>query len=208
MLNEALKVVHTMQQSKKCNIFVGRYQPFTNGHMKVIEYLYSQNQYPTFILLVRNKKQADDSRPFSIETQEKMLSSLKTPKICGYSIIESAGIDIVFNAVRDKGFEPVLWGCGTDRYKAYSAMCNKPEYRSDLNCLPEFNAIEIKRGDDDISATKVRGYIAEDNVKEFELNVPSDLHKMYDELRKEYMKSAGLKESNNILSFHDFIKVN
>ena len=43
-INEALKVPHKEQGKKKVNLFVGRFQPFTLGHAKVIETIYKERE--------------------------------------------------------------------------------------------------------------------------------------------------------------------
>lgn len=54
-INEALKVPHKEQGKKKVNMFVGRFQPFTLGHVKVFEKMYKENGLPVVVFLVRGK---------------------------------------------------------------------------------------------------------------------------------------------------------
>ena len=41
-INEGLKVNHPGRGAKEVNMFVGRFQPFTLGHVKVVEHLHKQ----------------------------------------------------------------------------------------------------------------------------------------------------------------------
>lgn len=116
----------------------------------------------------------------------------------GAAVIGNAAIDTIFNVLRP-GYEPVLWGAGTDRLKAYDNQIKK--YNDELNCLPEFEMYEIKRNDDDVSASKVREALKRDDEKEFKAMTPSSLHKMYTTL-KEIIQDV--KESFGLLSFSEF----
>ena len=55
-LNEALKVDHPEQGGELVNMFVGRFQPFTLGHAKVLEAIHKENGYPVVVLLVKQRK--------------------------------------------------------------------------------------------------------------------------------------------------------
>ena len=46
VLNEALNVPHKEKGKKPVNMFVGRFQPFTLGHVKVFEKMYKENGLP------------------------------------------------------------------------------------------------------------------------------------------------------------------
>ena len=75
---EALKVKHPEQGKKLVNMFVGRFQPFTLGHAKVVETIHKQNGYPVVILLVKakNKKKEDAfKRPYDEKTQLDMFKA-------------------------------------------------------------------------------------------------------------------------------------
>ena len=45
-VNEALTVKHKEQGKEPVNMFVGRFQPFTLGHAKVLETIHKQNGFP------------------------------------------------------------------------------------------------------------------------------------------------------------------
>lgn len=208
-LNEALKVKTTEHGRKPVNMFVGRFQPFTLGHAKVIKQLYDQNGYPTVIFLVKAKKAKKEDafkRPYDEQTQLEMLNNLKKElPIEHVYIVPSAAIDVMFNELRPK-YEPVLWGTGTDRMKQYGFQVDKPVYREDLNVRPDFSLYEIKRGDENISATKVRNAMLEDDFKAFKKMTPKGIHGMYNDLKNKLEQSMALAESKEtILTFEQFI---
>jgi hypothetical protein len=183
-LNEALKVPHKNQGKKKVNIFVGRFQPFTLGHAKVFKQLHDLNGLPVHVLMVRGGKPDPEKRPFDEDAQQRMFQAMQKeyPFLSGSSVIPNGAIDTIFADLRP-AYEPVIWGFGTDRKKAYGGMIDKPEYRAQLGVLPEFKGYEIKRGDEDISASKVRKALKIDDRKTFEKMVPKSLHDFYEELQ-------------------------
>jgi cytidyltransferase-like protein len=205
---EALKVNTTEHGRMPVNMFVGRFQPFTLGHAKVIENIYKQNGYPVVIFLIKSKtKKKEDafSRPYDEETQVRMLNALKSAyPIQDVFILPSAGIDLMFNAMRPK-YEPVLWGTGTDRLKTYSYQVDKPEYREDLNVRPDFGLFEIQRDDKAVSATQVRNAMLDSDEKLFKKLTPRPIHGMYAELKDKLEKSMAANESV-FLTFNEFIK--
>jgi cytidyltransferase-like protein len=211
-VNEALKISYPEQGKEKVNMFVGRFQPFTLGHAKVLETIHKQNGYPVVIFLVKAAKaQKDDAakRPYDVETQTAMLMHVQKqyPFLKEIFVIPSAGIDLMFNEMRPK-YEPVLWGTGTDRFKTYGYQVNNDKYREALGVLPEFGLYEIKRDDDDISATKVREALLNDDKKTFEKTTPKSLHVMYTELKQKLEQSISenveIEEEIEILTFEQF----
>jgi cytidyltransferase-like protein len=213
-LNEALKLNHVEQGKELVNMFVGRFQPFTLGHAKVLESLYKENGYPVVVLLVKAKnakpKKGDEfSKPYNTETQIEMFNNVKKQYkfLKDILIVPTGGIDTIFNALRPK-YEPVLWGTGSDRMSSYGYQVNNDSYRDQLNCRADFRLFEIKRTDDNISATKVRNALLDGDKKLFQSMTPKAIHGMYDELKTKLETSMGvLAESNateGIMTFEQF----
>jgi cytidyltransferase-like protein len=207
-LTEGLKV-NTVEHGKKLvNIFVGRFQPFTLGHAKVIETIYKQNGYPVVIFLIKSKtKKREDafSRPYDEETQLRMLKALQgSYPIQDVFILPSAGIDLMFNQLRPK-YEPVLWGTGTDRMKTYAYQVDREEYRTDLNVRPDFGLFEIPRDEKAVSATQVRNALLDDDEKIFRKLTPRPIHQMYGELRDKL--TASMSENKKYITTMKHIKL-
>ena len=183
-INEALKVPHKEQGKKKVNIFVGRFQPFTLGHAKVFKQLHDLNGLPVHVLLVRGGKPDPEKRPFDEDAQQRMFQAMQKqyPFLSGSTVIPNGSIDTIYSALRP-AYEPTIWGYGTDRKKSYGGMIDKQSYRDQLGVLPDFKGHEIKRGDEDISASKVRKALKVDDRKTFERMVPKSLHDFYEELQ-------------------------
>ena len=208
---EALKVDYPEHGKKLVNMFVGRFQPFTLGHAKVVETIHKQNGHPVVILLVKakNKKKEDAfKRPYDEETQVEMINRLKSKyPIEEVFVIPTGGIDTMFNAMRPK-YEPVLWGTGSDRMKTYGFQVDKPEYREDLGVRTDFGLYEIPRTGKNISATQVRNAMLDGDEKLFKKLTPKPVHDMYNELKSKLEDSMGVLEEAETatLTFDQFIK--
>ena len=209
---EALDVQYPEQGKQPVNMFVGRFQPFTLGHQKVIETIHKQNGYPVVIFLIKaKKKKAEDAfkRPYDEATQLGMLNRLKGKlPIEDVKVLPTAAIDKMFNELRPN-YEPVLWGTGTDRMKVYGYQVNNDKYRDALGVRDDFSLFEIPRTGKNISATQVRNAMLDGDEKLFKKLTPKGLHNMYDELKQKLQDSMGvMAESTDVefLTFDDFLK--
>ena len=179
---------------KKINIILGRFQPFTRGHLKMIENGFRENGLPTVILQISNVK-FDKSHPFSNETTKNEISNIinnvGNKLICDHFYISNASIEKIANICHDNGYEPVLWVTGTDRFIAYSKQADNEKYKTDNCLLNEFKCLEVKRTDDDISATKVREAIFNDDIETYYKLMPecvSGDKELYENLKNELLK--------------------
>lgn len=50
IINEGLTLNYTDKGDNKVNIIAGRFQPFTSGHVKVLEQIHKQNGLPVLYL--------------------------------------------------------------------------------------------------------------------------------------------------------------
>lgn len=206
-LNEGLNVPYKEQGKKPVNIFVGRFQPFTLGHVKVFEQMYKKNGYPVVVFLVRSGKPDPEKKPFNEDLQQAMFAEMtkQYPFLEAAFVVPNGGIDTLFAAARP-AYEPMMWGYGTDRKKAYDFMINKPSYREELGVNPNFTGFEIARTDDDVSASKVRNALVVDDETTFKKMTPKSVHKFYKTLQntlpqiKENFTMKNLKTINEFLN--------
>lgn len=205
VLNEALNVPHKDRGGKPVNIFVGRFQPFTLGHVKVFEKMYKENGYPVVVYLVRGGKPDPLKRPFDEDLQQAMFAKMarQYPFLETAVVVPNGAIDTLFSNARPT-YEPMMWGFGTDRKKSYDAMINKQSYRDQLGVHPEFKGFEIKRTDDNISASKVRNALQRDDEKTFKKMTPKSIHKFYQTLRNTLEPIKENKNMKNLKSLNDF----
>ena len=205
VLNEALSVPHKEKGKKPVNIFVGRFQPFTLGHVKVFEKMYKENGYPVVVYLVRGGKADPEKRPFDEQLQQAMFAKMakQYPFLEAAVVVPNGAIDTLYSHARP-AYEPMMWGFGTDRKKSYNAMINKQSYRDQLDVHPEFKGYEIKRTDDNISASKVRNALKLDDEKTFKKMTPKSIHKFYKALQNILQPIKENKTMENLKSLKDF----
>jgi nicotinamide mononucleotide adenylyltransferase len=214
-ITEALKVPHPKPGMKKVNMFVGRFQPFTLGHVKVFEKMYKENGLPVVVFLVRGGKADPEKRPFDETLQQAMFAKMakQYPFLETAIVVPNGAIDTLFAAARPT-YEPVMWGYGTDRKKAYDSMINKDSYREQLGVDPDFSGYEIFRTDDNISASKVRNALKIDDEKEFKKMTPKSIHSFYKTLQdilqpiKENRNMKNLKSLNEHANIEKSVELN
>ena len=204
-LSEALKVPHKERGKKPVNIFVGRFQPFTLGHVKVFEKMYKENGLPVVVFLVRGGKPDPEKRPFDEGVQQAMFAKMakQYPFLETAIVVPNGAIDTLFAAARP-AYEPIMWGYGTDRKKAYDSMINKDRYRQELDVNPDFKGYEIFRTDDNISASKVRNALKIDDEKTFKKMTPKSIHKFYKSLQDILGPIKENQNMKNLKSLNDF----
>ena len=196
VLNEALKVPHEEKGKKPVNMFVGRFQPFTLGHVKVFEKMYKENGLPVVVYMVRGGKADPEKRPFDEDMQQAMFAKMKKqyPFLEASIVVPNGAIDTMFAAARP-AYEPMMWGYGTDRKKDYGAMIDKQSYRDQLGVDPSFKGYEIPRTGENISASKVRNALKIDDEKSFKKMTPKSIHSFYKTLQNTLQP---IKENNNM----------
>ena len=187
---------------KKVNICLGRFMPFTKGHYKMIEYGLKHNGLPTVIFMISNKKM-DKKHPFSDELIQKEMDILKKSLkgIENTVYVSSADIVKLGQWCYENNYEPQLWITGSDRLAAYKRQAENPKYQ-DLGHFPSsFTTLEVPRTDEDISATKVREAIMNDDLDTFKKMMSEGTEKLFDDFKEALSQ---VKESH--ISLIDFIQ--
>ena len=170
---------------KNVNICLGRFMPFTKGHYKMIEYGLKHNGLPTVIFMISNKKM-DKKHPFSDELIQKEMDMLKKSLkgIENTVYVSSADIVKLGQWCYENNYEPQFWITGSDRLAAYKRQAENPKYQ-DLGHFPSsFTTLEVPRTDEDISATKVREAIMNDDLDTFKKMMPEGTEKLFDDFKE------------------------
>lgn len=156
-----------MVKSNKPAIIVGRFQPLTKGHLKLILEAKRKGLEPVLCMIdghagrSADSKKTDERKPWDSRF---LLDLYAEPmKKLGFHIVLVKSADIVEIGKAIPGIR--AWFCGTDRYKDYARMVDK--YGVEAGLDPEFELVEIPRSDEDISATKCRKAIVEGDFKTF-----------------------------------------
>lgn len=178
------------------NIIIGRFQPMTDGHIKCMETAYKTLGIGTVICIIDTPESKVDVRhPFSTSILIPIYNDLKTTYkfINDIVIVKNADIVKIGELLNDK-YVIRSWTCGSDRIDSYRTMSER--YKEQAGLADDFQMIEVKRTDDDTSATKVRNALKEGDVKTFNKLTPyntlrsyiKEPNKVYNILRNELLK--------------------
>lgn len=155
------------------NIIIGRFQPFTNGHLKCIEEARYKIGVPTVICMVDTKDdKVDERKPFPSSLLLPLYRDAfeKYPFIKKIVLVTNADIVKIGELLAKDNYKICSWTCGTDRYDSYKKMADK--YGDKAGLSDDFQMIEVKRSDDDISATKVRQALLDNDKRTFDKLTP------------------------------------
>lgn len=116
-------------QSKKAVVMVGRFQPPTAAHYKVIDLMkkFQRNNKgvePIVVIVAGAKSSKDHQKnPLSAEDRVKFIQA--SGKANGVKIITAGSAFAAFEEVRKLGYEPYAIAAGSDRAKGYIEMLDK-----------------------------------------------------------------------------------
>lgn len=160
---------------------VGRFQPFTYGHMKCVDAAWDLDHNPTVILMIDTpESKVDKKHPFSSEMLMPIYQQVFSHdrKVTDIILVNNADIVAIGKTLKQQGYEIVSWTCGTDRIDTYTKMTGK--YKEEAGLADDFHMIEIKRTGEDISATKARKALADDDLNTWKKITP--LYNLRDKL--------------------------
>lgn len=169
----ALETVKRTLTGETVGIVVGRFQPLTKAHYDIIRTM-ARECDKGIVFLVKGKKSSNDKEqnPFDESTQKKLLQSV-LPKNVTIKVIPSGFFVDELNNMRESNF--VVYA-GTDRVESYKRYSG---YMTEGRTL---DTREVPRSDVDISATKVREALINDDISTFKSLTPPEIHGFYDEL--------------------------
>lgn len=175
----SLDAVNKIPQDKEVTVFMGRMQPPTLAHARIIENAYKRTRKPVVVAVV---KSGNDQSPFPVKLIKSILNKSVSAKI---KVIElkSGFIGDFISPLRDKGFEPTVLIAGSDRIKNYKGQVKRYEelFKLDLEVQ------EIGRHGDSISASKVRQALRDDDEEAFKEMTPKGEWQFYSKLKR-YVK--------------------
>ena len=181
---EAVKLedVNTTPGKNKTVVIMGRFHPPTLGHKKLIEKAVKKYNAPVSIFIVKGAKTTKEKAPFPFALQKEIFNKMTKVPHRVY-IISTGFVGEFIHELRNNDFEPVALMAGSDRLKTYKAQVKR--YSEELNL--NMKVVEIKRGEEDISASKVREALKNDDVETFEKMMDKKVHNTFKKLKR-YVK--------------------
>jgi len=178
-LDEAIAVdaVNTSPGKKEVVVLQGRFQPPTSGHLKAIEAAYKKYNKPVVIVLIKGAK---SDVFFDTKTQIQIFKNMLKSIPHQFLELSNGFVGEWINELRNDDFEPIAMFCGSDRVKSYQGQLKRYTEKLNLNITVE----EIARTGEDISASKVREALKNDDLEQFKLNMHKSSWSMFDKLKK------------------------
>jgi len=120
-------------QKKKVAFAIGRYQPPTSGHYKVINKMkefirknpHLNLEAKPVVVVIAGEKSSLDKKKNPLTADERITYMQASGKANGVEFLTSKSAFFALGAIRDAGYEPVAIGAGTDRAKGYKDMLDK-----------------------------------------------------------------------------------
>ena len=174
---------------KQVNLTIGRFQPFTNGHLRMCRDGYLKNGLPTVVCMIATKK-PDSKHPFSNDLIQRELEivSEKYPEILDVILVNRADIVETGQALHDHGYEPKLWLCGDDRVQKYRQQAKNQKYHTDGYLPDDFDVYTGTGRIEGVSATEVRNALRSNDYHKFIELMPKGTDKMFNMFRDELLK--------------------
>lgn len=116
-------------QSKRAVVMLGRMNPPTVGHYKVIDamkkFVRLNKDVTPFIVVIAGKETSKDlsKNPLSAEDRIKFITA--SGKANGIKVISSSSVFAAFEEIRKLGYEPFAVAAGSDRAKKYIELLDK-----------------------------------------------------------------------------------
>lgn len=195
---------YLIEESKVAYFTFGRMNPPTVGHEKLLDALAKQagrNDYYVFVSQTQDKKK----NPLDYNSKVKNIRKM-FPRHARRVLINKK-IRTAFDAAQflyDKGFKKVVMVVGSDRVNEFTTLLNKYNGQKAQHGFYNFDKIEVSsagardpdaEGVSGMSASKMRGFAAENDFTSFIQGLPSsannkDAKKLFQDVRN----GMGIKE--------------
>lgn len=178
LFSEALSLaeVNKEKQNKPCCVFLGRMQPPTLNHIKVVKDAYSKYHEKVFIGVVSS---SNKNSPFTYDLIENILEDNLNSNFNIFKL-NSGFLGDWLTYCRDEGYEPEILICGDDRASDYQEQIDRYKDMFNLNIKIDTS---LPRSIN-ISGTMAREYIKDNDKESFRKIVTPQTFKYYDDLRK------------------------
>jgi hypothetical protein len=117
-------------QSNRAVVIIGRFQPPTIGHYKIVnlakKFIRENTELELFtkpiIVIVDGKKSGKNKKENPLTVDERIYYMKNSGRANGVVFLSAANAFAAFNEVRKAGYEPIVVGAGSDRIKGYISL--------------------------------------------------------------------------------------
>jgi len=166
IFNTGKMVITKKMKGNNGALYLGKFRVLTSAHYKIIKDAFAV--YDHVVVALVSSPETKDTR----ELRERMLLTA-FPKL---EIINSQNGNL-FTIMNKASSNINVILAGSDRVSGYTKMLEKN---------PDIRVREIKRTDEDTSASKVVQALKDDNINKFKEMTPKEIWPFYDELRRVY----------------------
>ena len=183
-----------MEKEFELCLILGRYNHFHNGHKMIID-MARKISKRTLILIGSSQEFGTVRNPYQVEFRKKLIEE-----------IYGDADDIIISTLKDLTNENDIsyeWGeyllkeatkitgCKPDLMVYGKDESRKGWFRKEA--VQDITELIVSREKINISATKLRKFLVEDDFEQWSKYVPERLHKFYDELREKLLEIKAYK---------------
>lgn len=188
---EKKKIKILKENNEKCNLIMGKFQPFNNGHLKMCTRVMKENNLPIYLCVV-HPGEASKKYPYSESLLKKTIGGLVSENsklFCGYKIIKENLLEEAVNNACET-HNPISVSVGEEDFE--NAVLQREWVKKKYD-IPEFEIFKTPRWADNET---VRKSISDNDFQEFKSRVPKSVAILFNEYVKECSESDSLEEDN------------
>lgn len=154
------------EQGKRAVVTIGRFNPPTRGHYKVIDAMKrfirenkDLNLDATSILVIVDGKETgkDKTRnPLSAEDRKRFMEN--SGHLSGVKVLIAGSAFAAFEEVRKAGYEPIVIAAGDDRRENYLKMLNRYFKANDGSAIKHYSVPDLSRDHDAVEEDNEDAY--------------------------------------------------
>lgn len=179
--NDPISDQTLINPGKEVNIVIGKFQPFNNGHLKLIKKANQSNGLPVVIMVVNSPKNFIKG-----EIMDKMMSiiSNELPDVVdSYKYIDNDLLSSALEGLHGK-YNPKTLTIGTKRLDNYLLQARSLKKRKKLD-----KDFILQTAPEWVSSSEILNDLGEKNYLNFKKNVPKGLASIWEELTRCYESS-------------------
>lgn len=182
MKSNLIDLIYESQAIERTGLYIGRFSSVTIGHKKVIDIM-SSNHLKSYVLLVSGKKtKGDKKNPFPEKIILKMLRKV-APKNVKIKVVDTGFLPKAIEKINIKNSKISIYS-GPDRLEGYR---KQKKYFPEWYDIKIYNSEMMAPRQKEISGTKLRQHIKNNDFESFKMIAPQEIWSMFDELKK-YME--------------------